>query len=96
MKNPYDKKAQRAEALRQQRINDEANLVLLCQQLEPIRAKATRYFQDFELKGKRRFWLLPNETLEDGFMVNPMRVEYVLKNLDWFVKTITESEQHEQ
>lgn len=92
MKNPYDKKVQRAELERQQRINDEANLVLLIQYLDPIRAKATKYFQDFEIKGKRRWWLLPNETLEDGLMAHPSRIEYVLKNLDWFVKEITERE----
>lgn len=92
MKNPYDKKVQREELARQQRINDEANLELLIQQLKPIRAKATKYFQDFEIKGKRRWWLLPNETLEDGLMAHPSRIEYVLKNLDWFVKEITERE----
>ena len=92
MKNPYDKKAQRAELARQQRINDEANLALLIQYLDPIRAKATKYFQDFEIKGKRRWWLLPNETIEDGLMAHPSRIEYVLKNLDWFVKEITERE----
>lgn len=92
MKNPYDQKVKRAELAKQQQINDEANLALLIQQLEPMRAKATRYFQDFEIKGKRRWWLLPNETLEDGLVSHPTRIEYVLKNLDWFVKTITESE----
>ncbi len=92
MKNPYDKKVQREELARQQRINDEANLELLIQQLKPIRAKATKYFQDFEIRGKRRWWLLPNETLEDGLMAHPSRIEYVLKNLDWFVKEITERE----
>ncbi|CAB4213067.1 hypothetical protein UFOVP1444_58, partial [uncultured Caudovirales phage] len=32
MKNPYDKKVQRAEMAKQQQINDEANLALLIQQ----------------------------------------------------------------
>lgn len=91
MKNPYDPKVKRAELARQQQINDEANLVLLIQYLEPMRAKATKYFQDFEIKGRRRWWLLPNETLEDGLMAHPSRIECVLKNLDWFVKQITES-----
>jgi hypothetical protein len=64
-----------------QRLNTLANRELLRQELNGLTEQASIYFRDFEVNGKKRYWLMPYETIDD---LNAEQIECVLKHLGWF------------
>lgn len=72
-----------------------ADLELLKQELKGMEQAAIEYFSNFtipprpgEAKGQWRAWLLVGVDDLDSFRGYPQRVDFVLKNLDWFKQEI--------
>ena len=70
----------------QQKLNALADLELLKQELSGL-AGATKYFQEFYVGRKLRYWLIPGEDL-DVLSVRPERVSWALSNLQWIKSEI--------
>lgn len=72
-----------------------ADLELLKQELGDMKQAAIEYFSNFtipprpgEAKGQWQAWLLVGVDDLDSFKGYPQRVDFVLKNLDWFKQEI--------
>lgn len=72
-----------------------ADLELLKQELKGMEQAAIEYFSNFtipprpgEQKGQWRAWLLVGVDDLDSFKGYPQRVDFVLKNLEWFKQEI--------